>query len=63
MIDKNLIRQSKKRIEHHYHVGDRVKQIVWNKAKIFQQTDGPFHVLATHYNGTLTNIYSSKGRL
>ena len=31
MIDENLIKQNKKRIEHHYQVGDRVKQIVWNK--------------------------------
>ena len=30
MIDKNLKNKNKKRIEHHYRVGDRVKQIVWN---------------------------------
>ena len=30
MIEENLIKQSKKRIEHHYIVGDIVEQIVWN---------------------------------
>ena len=54
MIDKNLIKQNKKRIEHQYRVGDRVKQIVWNKTKLSKQSDGPFWVLATHCNGTLT---------
>ena len=54
MIDENLIKQNKKRIEHHYQVGDRVKQIAWNKTKLPQRSDGPFRVLATHCNGNLT---------
>ena len=54
LIDANLIKQNKKRIEHHYRVGDRVEQIVWNKTKLSQRSDGPFRVLATHCNGTLT---------
>ena len=36
MIDENLINQNKKRIEHHYRVGDMVEQIVWNKTKLSQ---------------------------
>ena len=54
MIDENLIKQNKKRIEHQYRVGDRVEQIVWNKTKLSKRSDGPFRVLATHCNGTLT---------
>ena len=54
MIDENLIRQNKKRIEHHFRVGDRVQQIVWNTTKLSARSDGPFIVLATHCNGTLT---------
>ena len=34
MIDENLIKQNKKRIEHHFRVGDFVMQIVWNKTKL-----------------------------
>ena len=51
MIDKNLIRQNKKRIEYHYQVGNRVEKIVWNKTKLSQRSHGPFPVLVTHYNG------------
>ena len=54
MIGKNLIEQNKKRIEHHYLVGDRVEQICWNKTKLSQQSHGLFCVLATHCNGNLT---------
>ena len=54
MIDKNLIKQNKKRIEHQYKVGDGVEQIVWNKTKLSKRSDRPFRVLATHCNGTLT---------
>ena len=54
MIDENLIKQNKKRIEHHFRVGDRVEQIVWNKTKLSNRSDGPFQVLATHCNGTIT---------
>ena len=54
LIDENLIKQNKKRIEHHYRVGDRVEQIVWNKTKLSKRSDGPFRVLATHCNGNLT---------
>ena len=39
MIDENLIKQNKKRIEHHYRVGDRVEQIVWNKTKLSKRSD------------------------
>ena len=54
MIEENLIKQNKKRIEHHYRVGDIVEQIVWNKTKLSQRTHGPFRALATHCNGNLT---------
>ena len=54
MIDKNLIRQNKKRIEYHFRVGDRVQQIVWNKTKLSKRFNGPFLVLATHCNGNIT---------
>ena len=56
MIDKNLKRQNKKRIEYHYQVGNRVEKIVWNKTKLSQRSHGLFPVLATHCNsnGNLT---------
>jgi len=55
MIEENLVKQNKKRIEHHYKVGDIVEQIVWNKMKqLSQRTHGPFRVLATHRNSNLT---------
>ena len=54
MIDENVIKQNKKRIEHHYRVGDRVEQIVWNKTKLSQRSDGPFRVLVTHCKSNLT---------
>ena len=54
MIDENLIKHNKKRIEHHYCFGDRVEQIVWNKTKLSKRSDGPFRVLATHCNDNLT---------
>ena len=54
-IDGNLtIKQNKKRIEHHFRVGDRVDQKIWNKTKLSAQSKGPFLVLATHYNGNIT---------
>ena len=53
MIDENLRRPNEK-IEHHYWVGDRVEQIVWNKTKLSQQSLGPFCVLVTHCNGNIT---------
>ena len=36
IIDENLIKKNKKRIEYHYQVGDRVEQIVWNKTTLSQ---------------------------
>ena len=54
MIDENLIKQNKKRIEHHFRVGDLVMQIVWNKTKLSERSGGPFRVLATHCNGNIT---------
>ena len=36
MIDRNLVEQNKKRIEHHLRIGDRVQHIVWNR-KNYQQ--------------------------
>ena len=49
-----MIRQNRKRIEHHFQVGDKVEQIMWNKTNLSAQTHGPFRVFATHCNGTLT---------
>ena len=54
MIDENLIKQNKRRIEHHFRVGDRVMQIVWNKSKLSERSSGPFRILATHTNGNIT---------
>ena len=54
MIDENLIKQNRRRIEHHFRVGDRVMQIVWNKSKLSERSSGPFRIVATHTNGTIT---------
>ena len=54
MIDKNIMKQNKKRIEYHFCVDNRVIQIVWNKTKLSEQLDGPFQILATHCNGNIT---------
>ena len=42
LINKNLIKQNKKHIEHHYQKGDMVKQRVWDETKLSQIFCGPY---------------------
>ena len=53
LIDENLRRQNKKRIDHHYKVGDWVMIKVYNPKKGNDRLHSPYKIHETRTNGTL----------
>ena len=54
LINENLIRQNKKGIKNHYRKIDMVEKIVWDKTKLSKRSHGPYRILETNCNGSLT---------
>ncbi len=54
LINDNLIRENKKRRRYDYVPQQRVLKKNWKPRKLDKQTSGPYRVIQTHVNGTLT---------
>ena len=54
LIDENLRRQNERRIEHHYKVGDKINLKTIDPVKLSQRLHGPFFIVRTNTNGTVT---------
>jgi hypothetical protein len=54
LIDKNLIRQNQKRKWYDYLPGQHILKKRWKPRKLDARTSGPYRVLQTHVNGTVT---------
>ena len=53
MIDKNLIRLNKKRVNHNYAVGERVVMVEYDPTKLQARTHGPYRIVRVFTNGTV----------
>ena len=54
LINENLIRENQKRRRYDYVPQQRVLKKKWKPCKLGERTSGPYRVLQTHVNGTLT---------
>jgi hypothetical protein len=54
LVNENLMRENRKRRRHDYAVDDRVLKKRHNPTKLGPRTDGPYRVVQTHVNGTVT---------
>ncbi len=54
LINENLIRENQKRRQYDYAPQQRVLKKRWKPCKLGKRTSGPYRVLQTHVNGTLT---------
>ena len=54
LVNENLMRENKKRRRHDYAVDDRVLKKRHNPTKLGPRTVGPYRVVQTHVNGTVT---------
>jgi hypothetical protein len=54
LINENLIRENQKRCRYDYVPQQRVLKKKWKPRKLGERTSGPYRVLQTHVNGTLT---------
>ena len=54
LINENLIQENNKRRQYDYVVNQQVLKIRHNPHKVGHRTAGPYKVLQTHVNGTLT---------
>ena len=54
LINENLRRQNERRIEHHYKVGDKINLKTIDPVKLSQRLHGPFFIVRTNTNGTVT---------
>jgi hypothetical protein len=54
LINENLIRENKKHCQYNYGPQQRVLTKKWKPCKLGERTSGPYRVLQTHVNGTLT---------
>ena len=53
LIDANLIRENKKRIDYNYKVGDRVWIKHYDPTKMDSRLHGPYHITRIYVNGTV----------
>ena len=53
-MNENLIRENNKRQRYDYVVNQQVLKVRHNPRKLGHRTAGPYKVLQTHVNGTLT---------
>jgi hypothetical protein len=54
LINENLMRENQKRRRYNYVPQQRVLEKKWKPCKLGKRTSGPYRVLQTHVNGTLT---------
>ena len=54
LVNENLMRENKKRCRHDYAVDHRVLKKRHNPTKLGPRTTGPYRVVQTHVNGTVT---------
>jgi hypothetical protein len=54
LIHENLIRENQKRRRYDYLPGQRILKKCWKPRKLDARTSGPYRVLQTHVNGTVT---------
>jgi hypothetical protein len=54
LINENLIRENQKCCQYNYPPQQRVLKKKWKPCKLGKRTSGPYRVLHTHVNGTLT---------
>jgi hypothetical protein len=54
LVNENLMRENRKRRRHDYAIDNRVLKKCHNPKKLGQRTIGPFKVVQTHVNGTVT---------
>jgi hypothetical protein len=54
LINENLIRENQKRRRFDYLPNQRVLKKCWNPCKLDERTTGPYRILQTHINGTVT---------
>ena len=54
LIDQRLITDNRGRFSHDYHVGDNVLILTHDPATLQDRATGPYSVVETHVNGTVT---------
>ncbi len=54
LVNENLMRENRKRRSHDYAVNPRVLKKRHNLTKLGPRTSGPYRVVQTHVNGTVT---------
>ena len=54
LINENLIRENQKRRRYDYLPQQRILKKCWKPRKLDKRTSGPYRVLQTHVNGTVT---------
>ena len=54
LINENLIRENQKRRRYDYLPQQRILEKRWKPLKLDERTTGPYRVLQTHINGTVT---------
>jgi len=54
LINENLIRENQKRRRYDYLPQQRILKKRWKPRKLDERTSGPYRVLQTHVNGTVT---------
>jgi hypothetical protein len=54
LIHENLLRENLKRRRHDYAPQQRILKKCWKPRKLDERTSGPYRVLQTHVNGTVT---------
>jgi hypothetical protein len=54
LINENLIRENQKRRRYDYLPGQRILKKRWRPRKLDERMIGPYRVLQTHVNGTVT---------
>ena len=54
IIDKRTIEQNRKRLYHDYQPGDEVLMLTYNPSKLEPRAHGPYEIIKTHTNGTVT---------
>ena len=54
LIHENLLRENQKRRRHDYAPQQRVLKKRWEPRKLDERTSGPYRVVQTHVNGTVT---------
>ena len=53
LIDKNLMRSNRKRIDYNYNIGDKLYIKEYDPTKMMQRYHGPYHVQRVYNNGNL----------